>query len=40
MATGLSKEKKATRPQPAQSLLYEGRELVVAQVHQQPVGED
>lgn len=40
MVAGLSEEQKATGPQPAQHLLYKGLQLLVAQVHQQPVGED
>ena len=36
----LSEEKKAAGPQPAQHLLDENLQLLVAQVHQQPVGED
>lgn len=40
MVTGLSEEKEASRLQPAQHPLDEALELLVAQVHQQPVGED
>lgn len=40
VVTGLSKEEKSPRPQPAQHLLHCGLELLVTQVHQQPVGED
>lgn len=40
MVAGLSEEKKAAGPQPAQHLLYENLQLLVTQVHQQPVGED
>lgn len=40
VVTGLSEEKEAPRPQPAQHPLDEALELLVAQVHQQPVGED
>lgn len=40
MVTGLSKEQEAPRLQPAQHPHDEALELLVAQVHQQPVGED